>query len=91
MKPLFCSLPWCSIDEHSLPVYFQNLDLRPRCLVLCLVRLRQGFAQILPELRKALGNRVFEDNNTDVKMKVRLWIWKVVDMVLLLVSWDWRW
>ena len=41
------------------------MDLRPRCLVLCLVRLRRGFAQILPEL--ALGNRVFEDNNTDVE------------------------
>ena len=25
------------------------------------------YAQILPELRKALGNRVFENNNTDVE------------------------
>ena len=25
------------------------------------------YAQMLPELRKALGNMVFEDNNTDVE------------------------
>ena len=48
LKSKLCSLPWCSIVEHSLlPIYIQIVDLFPRCFFLRLVRLRRGVSSTL--------------------------------------------
>ena len=66
MKSKLYSLLWCSIVEHSLPIHIQDVDLRPYCLIPGLSDSDEE-CQVCSELRKALGNREFEDNDTDVE------------------------
>ena len=68
--------------RHSVSIYIQNEDLPPRYLVLRLVHSDEE-CQVLLELRKALGNRLFEDNDTDVEGDG-----EVVDMMLLVDARD---